>query len=244
MVRKIFIFAVACICYVLLNVDCQAELVTVEVTGVVDSISEEGGIEADGSVAIGSLMQGWCVYDTEAGDRYPEDGNYGEYPVISISMSIGNYLFSNEPLSEETPYFAITQVDPTYRVRTRYPLFQGTVYVDGVPQSFDDLDWTGSMVLLNVWTSSDEVITSDLLPTAFPDDITVFDLRRSFFVNFYPPGYPENGYFLLSGELTSIRVVPEPVSALLMGLGGLAAVYRRRSRWVRGMYGRDGRVAR
>jgi len=228
MVRKIFIFAVAFICYVLLNVDCQAELVTVEVTGVVDSISEEGGIETDGSVAVGSLMQGWCVYDTETPDEYADEYS-GKYALVGMSMEIGDYVFMDKPVGGNS-YFTVGVVDPTYTARSGAAFFDGTIYVDGSTSTYEDIEWAyGGMTLIDVWTSSDGIIENDALPTTFPSDISIFDMRCGFSVGFRQYVDPADGSFGFSGELTSIRVIPEPVSVLLLGVGGLA-VFRRRRR--------------
>jgi hypothetical protein len=173
-------------------------------------------------------MLGYVTYDSEVGDRYPENPTNGEYAVMSVTMSIGDYLFRNDPLSASGTHFGVGTVDRTYHVRAPDALYEGVAYVDGVPRSFEDLDWAGGLWALDVWTSSNELVLDDSLPTWFPEDIAVFDLRRTFLVDFYPPGYPENGYFLISGELTSIRVVPEPVTVVLLGLGALAAARRRK----------------
>ena len=219
--RKIFIFAVACICYVLLNVDCQAELVTVEVTGVVDTITVDGGFGFDGSVAIGSVMSGYFRYDSEAVDQGLSEYT-GLYSVISVSLSVGNYTFGDDLLGAEEPFFRVGVVDPTYWVESPDSRFDGTIYIDGTPTGWDEVEFEMTdIILLSLWTSSIGIIVDDSLPTSFPL-ISEFDLRRQWGVGFGRTGIDGGGGFGFGGELTSIRVIPEPVSVLLMGIGGLA----------------------
>jgi len=207
----------------------SATIITVEVEGVVDSVSVGGRFALDGSVSVGSTMAGTFVYDTEAPNLLPF-GDNGQYAIISISMHIGNYTFTHNPASSEPPLFTVYTVDPVYIVKSNAPRFDGTIYVDGSPKTFDDITWEepyGGVELMDVWTSSDGIITSTELPTSFPD-ISVFDLRREFWTGLGEPStVPNGGGFLIEGELTYL--VPEPATVLLLGLGGLALLKRRKS---------------
>lgn len=202
-----------------------ATLITVEVEGVVDSVSVGGRFTLDGSVDVGSVMAGTFVYDTET--SYLDGGGY---PVISISMIIGNYTFTHNSASSEPPLFTVYTVDPRYTVKSDAPRFDGIIYADGSPKTFDDITWEepyGRLTLMDVSTSSDGIITSTELPTSFPD-ISVFDLRREFGTGFGEPfSVPNRGTFVIEGELTYL--VPEPAAVLLLGLGGLALLRKRRA---------------
>ena len=201
----------------------SATILTVEVEGVVDSVSVGGRFALDGSVGVGSAMTAFWTYDTET----PDLGT-GSYAVISISMTIGNYTFTHNPASSELSLFTVYTVDPGYYVRSDGPRFDGTIYVDGSPKTFDDITWEepyGRVRLMDVLTSSYEYITSTELPNSFPD-ISVFDSRREFRTGFGEPLSVSNrGTFIIEGDLTYL--VPEPATLLLLGLGSLALLKRR-----------------
>ena len=203
----------------------SATIITVEVEGVVNSVSVGGRFALDGSVSVGSVMTGITTYDTET----PDLGS-GSYAVISISMTIGNYTFTHDPTSPDPAFFHVYTVDPGYIVKSDDPRFDGIIYVDGTPMTFDDITWEepyGDVKLMDVFTSSDGIITSTELPNSFPD-ISVFDLRREFRTGFGEPFSVSNrGTFVIEGDLTYL--VPEPGTVLLLGLGGLALLRKRRA---------------
>ena len=77
-------------------------MLTVEVEGVVNEIRTNGGFDLDGSINLGSIMNGFCIYDTQAP---PQDfGYYFTYPIISTSITLGNYTFTHNPASPDDAY--------------------------------------------------------------------------------------------------------------------------------------------
>ena len=211
-----------------MNQSVYAEIITVEVTGIVDYFSTEGGFALDGSVSIGSSMTGFCSYDTDTPDQ--ADGeDMGIFPMISISMTIGNYTFTHDLVSADYPYFAVSTVDPTYAAISPNPCFDGIIYVDSSPQTYDDITWGYTYLRpFNLWTSSSEYIPTDALPDldSWPD-LSVFDMRREFRVRFYDES---SRSFNIIGEVTSLAVIPEPATILLLSLGSLALITNRRFR--------------
>ena len=204
-----------------------ATIITVEVEGVVNYFGTGGGLARDGSVGLGSTMTGYCTYDTETPDQ-ADQADFGFYPVISISMTIGNYMFTHDPTSSDPAYFTVGTVDPGYRVYSNAPRFDGTIYINETPQTYDDITWGYTYLeLMNLWTSSGEYIPTDALPDldSWPD-LSVFDNRREFKASFYDAS---NSNFDIAGQVTSLTVIPEPATLLLLALGSLALLRRPRS---------------
>ena len=211
------------VCLVLVT-PVSATIIIVEVTGVVNSVETVGGLALDDLVSIGSAMTGLCTYDTET----PVLGS-GSYAIISISMTIGNYTFTHDPMSPDPPLFRVHTVDPGYFVRSDAARFDGTVTINGLgPLTYDDITWDWTyLALLVLGTSSGEYIPTDALPDldSWPD-LSIFDVCRGFETRFSDES---NGYFDIYGEVTSLNVVPEPATVLLLALGGLALLKRRRA---------------
>jgi len=209
----------------------SATIITVEVTGTVDSIITDGGLTLDGSVIVGSEMNGYCTYDSETPDLNPIEEN-GKYALLSISMTVGNYTFTPDPTLPEYLFFGVGTGDHGYSAWGGNTRFDGTVYLDATPYSYEDIDWSiRSLELMDLLTNSDEYILTDALPDldSWPE-LSIFDWRREFEVAFhksYSYGY---GDFVIRGEITSLTVVPEPATVLLLGLGSLALLRNRRFR--------------
>jgi hypothetical protein len=195
--------------------------------GGVNSISVDGRFALDGSVSVGSTMAGTFVYDTDTPNLFPP-GDNGEYAIISILMTIGNYSFTHDPSASDPGRFLVSTVDPGYLVDSEALRFDGTVYIDGSPKTYDDITWGWTYLeLFELGTSSSEYIPTVELPDleSWPE-LSVFDVRRAFETRFYGEG---DDYFRIFGEITSLTVVPEPATLLLLGLGGLALLRKRRA---------------
>ena len=198
-----------------------ATILTVEVEGVVNSIGTDGGFALDGSVSFGTAMTGFCIYDSQTPDLELSEYN-GKYALLSISMNIGNYTFTHNPTSLNPALFKVYTANPCYKVNSVSPRFDGTVIVDGLPLTYDDIIWHdwAFLELMDLGTSSYEYIPNDALPDldSWPD-LSVFDMWRTFGTSFYDQG---DGYFGIYGEVTSLNVVPEPSTVFLLALGSLA----------------------
>jgi hypothetical protein len=203
----------------------SATIITVEVTGVVDGVGTHGGLALDGSVDIGSAMTGFTTYDTDTPDL--SDGSNGRYALISILMTVGNYIFTHDPMSSTSPFLYVSTGDLgySYTVRSLDPRFDGTIYIDGSPKTFDEVNFDPFGLTLMYLVDPDS-ITTDELPSSFPD-ISTFT-TRNFSVGVDSP--PEEPGFAIWGEVTSLTVVPEPATLLLLSLGGLALLRRRKGK--------------
>ena len=202
----------------------NAEIISVSVTGVVNSITTEGGFELDGSVFNGVSMSGLFSFDTQASDISDSDWN-GKYEIHSVAMSIGNYNFMHNPSSSDKPLFTVFKGNAFILVDTLSPRFDGgAIYDHGISYNFDEIDWKYLYLeLMNLGTSDQIYIPTTDLPSHFPD-ISVFDIQKSFDIRMCQSGidnFHYDGCLFINGEITSIAVVPEPCVMFLLMFGSL-----------------------
>ncbi len=211
----ISIIVVAVLASVIANSQpASAEILTVYITGVVNSVYTDNGLTLDGSVNIGSVMTGYCTYDTNTPDEFPANENLGVYPVISLPMTIGNYTFIHDPMGSEAAFFKVTTLHnphsgASYVGGSRTPRFDGIVYLNGLPKTFDDIPWDRFLLAPIYIKTISKYVTSDALPESFMP-LSVYE-QASFHIgsstNHIGPG------FKISGEVTSLTVVPGPIEA-------------------------------
>jgi hypothetical protein len=201
-----------------------ATIITVEVTGVVDGVGTHGGLALDGSVVIGSTMTGFYTYDTDTPDLVPQFDHRGEYQLISISMTVGNYTFTHNPTSPDPALFEVSTFGHSYTAHSLEPRFDGTLYIDGLPRTYGEVNFDSfGLTLMHLVDFNNDI--TDELPSSFPD-LSTFTSERYFGTGVDSPSV-EPG-FDISGELTSLNVVPEPATVLLLAFGGLALLRNRK----------------
>jgi len=204
----------AAVMVLLPGIIAHAEIITVNASGIVDTVTTQGYFVFQGSVFTGATMNGFCSYDTTTPDKYPASDYYGIFSIDTLAMTIGEYSFIHE-ISTETPEFKVWRTDMTYLASTDY----ATIFYNGAPLSFD----YANVILLDLCNASTSG-PDDHLPTSFPD-ISFFTYRNQFRVSSFVGG---NG-FTITGHLTSIDAIPEPGTICLVGLGGLGLLRRRRA---------------
>jgi len=223
---KLALYVLVCGPVILTAMPALAYTVTVYVEGVVTEIYTFDGLEFDGSLVVGSVMTGFCTYDTETPDQYPVNTHAAHYSLSSISMQIGSYTCLPNWQGESEPVFYIS-AEPGgffYNVGSPEALFSGPCYVNGEPANLEDSPG-GQFRLMTLVAGTISPI-GDALPdeNTFPD-LSVFTEDKWFALN---SGYTPS--FDIFGQITSVTVVPEPASAIILGLGAVAVILRRKRR--------------
>ena len=202
------------------NVPVIGEPVFVEFAGEVDSFEVSDGLTFDGSIEVGSPMTGFFSYDANA------KRIHGKYPLSELSMTIGNYTFSEGSMPAEFQIDYSPLGTLIYFIDTNFPQYTGVVYINKMPRSLDDPDWTAHSMGLHLM-SHDALGISHELPTwdLFPD-LSVFERERTFHIEIDPsdlwPG------FRVTGEITSITAIPEPATFVLLTLGVISLTRKRK----------------
>ncbi|OHB52258.1 MAG: hypothetical protein A2Y12_05955 [Planctomycetes bacterium GWF2_42_9] len=102
--------------------------------------------------------------------------------------------------------------------------------IDGQPKTYEDIyghiqsQYLGRVA--SIWPFFLETnlaayipVDVDALPQSFTD-LGAFNMSKSFFILFQYLSSPA-GCFGIEGEITSLDIIPEPATLLLLGLGGL-----------------------
>ena len=139
----------------------EATLITIEIEGVVDSVSDDGNY-LEGKIKAGDIIRGFYVYESTTPDSSPLDtvqGNYWHYaPPAGIALTVGGFNFMTDPFNIAF-HLAIRNNslsgDDSYWLASHnnLPLSNGT--------AVESIWWQ-----LNDNTGS--ALSSDALPTTFP----------------------------------------------------------------------------
>jgi hypothetical protein len=187
----------------------QATLITIQIEGVVDSVLDEGNY-LEGKIKPGDAITGFYTYESTTPDSSPLDpvqGNYWHYtPPAGISLTVGGFDFKTDPTNVE---FCVAvrnnnlSGDDVYWIHSDKNLFLS----NGTP--VDYISWS-----LKDHTSS--ALSSDALPTTFP----ILAYWQENLLRIYT-----DRSFIIDSHIT--YVIPEPVTIVLIVLGGLVLRKRR-----------------
>ena len=187
----------------------QGYWITIEIEAVVDGVDDPDGY-LEGQINPGDIITGSYTYESTTPDSSPLDpvqGNYWHYATpAGISLSVGGFNFQTDPGS-----------------------IQFCVAVRNNNSSGHDIYWVhsdnnsslsnGTPVDYIYWSLKDHagvVFSSDLLPINPPElqlwDDNVLRLQG-------------DRTFLIDAHVTS--AVPDPVTFLLLAIGGLALVRKK-----------------
>jgi len=197
---------------VLWPLSANADLITIEIEAIVDRVSDDGNF-LEGQISPGDLITGFYIYESTTPDSSPSV-TIGRYehstPPHGIFLNVGGFNFETDTSNVD---FCIDIINNSisgglhdgYGLLSynNLPLYNG-VLVDTISWWLED--------------SSATALSSDELPTTAP----VLEDWKSYFLIIRGSGHPT---FDIWAHVTS--AIPEPVSIILFGMGGLLIRKRR-----------------
>ena len=185
-----------------------ADTVEFEFSGFIDTIYVNEN-NALGDVYINQPFEGWFSYSSVP-DQWPDSVETGCYHQdASISVTLGT-----QTLSYIDDFVYIW-------VHNNHYYYNADIFSFGVDGPQGDFDFGSYGV--QFYDSTGTVFDNDDLPMSF--ELAQFDSAR---LTILGRKIPSSGSFDIGGEITSITLIPEPGTVLLLGFGGLALLRKRR----------------
>jgi hypothetical protein len=187
--------------------ESRAELITISLSATVNYV-EDIGNKLEGKIIAGSTITGSYTYEPTTPDSSPSDptqGNYWHYASpAGIFLTIGGFNFGTNP---DNVNFLVSignnaSEQDNYLVRSYYnlPLSNGTL-VGTIDWQLDDHTATA--------------LSSDALPVTKP----VLGQWQTNALSIY--GVEAGDDFFIDADVTSVQLVPEPATFLLLTAGVL-----------------------
>jgi len=170
--------------------------------------------EFDGQLQIGDIITGSYKYESTTPDSnpLPTVGDYEHYSSpYGISLTAGGFVFQTDP---DNVNFLVEVVNNHYASPTEdnYGIisYNNLPLSNGVPIA--GIEW-------HLSDTSGTALSSDALPTTPP---VLDDWSYSWGMLIHTG--PHTGHVAIEADVTSVELVPEPTTLVLLGLGSLAVL--------------------
>jgi len=187
-----------------LGAAAQGELITIAIEAVVN-IAEDDGNYLEGKVNVGDVITGYYTYDLSTPDSYPTDDNRGRY---EHSQSPCGIFLSVEGIDFQTD---LSDIDFIVIANNNYNSRDSYIVV-----SDNNTSSNGTSPDFIVWNLKDYTETAlqdDSLPTTAP--------VLSQWNSFNHLRIEADRKYRIDATVTSAVLIPEPMTVILFGLGGL-----------------------
>ena len=184
----------------------MADTVEFEFSGFIDIINSNEN-NALGNVYLNQPFDGWFTYSSvpdQSSD--PVYGSYGQ--DASISVTLGTQI-----ISYIDDYVIIVVSNNDYTGADSF------LHVVDATQG----DFSFTYYGVDLTDSTGMVFNNDDLPMSF--DLAQFDSSMLVIAGYKLPNWD---WFYVGGEITNMTLIPEPATLLLLGLGGLALLRKRK----------------
>jgi len=191
----------------------NAELVTINIEGVVDTVDDSGNY-LEGQVNPGDIITGWYTYDTDTPDSSALDyyGLYqhGDSPA-GMFLEVQGYVFQTDWGMVDL-IVSIADNDETGDLRDAYTVrsYSNLPLEPGI--TVGEMAW-----LLRDYTAT--ALDSIALTSTAPDLV-------AWETNYLLISGTRDSPFSITGHVTSAFVIPEPCTLLFVAAGALAAIRR------------------
>ena len=190
----------------------QAALITINLTAEVSGVNDRDGL-LEGRINVGDDITGIYTYDSDTPDSNPlyAVGDYQHYFWPSgITLSAGGFVFQTDPIHVD---FLMEIID-------------NQIGVDGyLIRSYRNLPLSNDVIVEHISWQLDDYSMTALSSVALPTTAPVLEDWES---NYLLITFGFKGYASIQATVTSVEIVPEPSSAVILAIGALLLRRRRR----------------
>jgi len=199
----------------LLAVPAQAELVTIQIEGVVDTVSDDNNYFG-GQIQLDDAITGWYVFDSDTPDSLPDYTSTGYYEHFSAStglfLSVNGFEFRTDPDNVDFLVAMSNNLSSGGEILDTYWITSYNNLLLEPDITVGEMTW-----MLYDYTAT--ALDSIALTSTAPDPL-------AWDTNYLLISGTRDSPFSITGHVTSAFVIPEPCTLLFVAAGALAAIRR------------------